>query len=67
MSDYKIVDVLEQEATFDGQYKPAVDSYLLMKIINHMGTSDKEEIAEMANPKRLITRVTIEVKEMEKK
>ena len=64
MSDFKIEEVLEQETTFDGGYKPAIDGYLLMKIVNHMGTYDEDEIAEMENPKRVITRVTIETREL---
>jgi len=64
MADFKIVDVLEQEATFDGQYKPAIDGFLLMKIVNHMGAWDEDEISEMENPRRIVTRVIIETKEL---
>jgi len=65
MSDYKIVDVFEQAATFDGVYTPAVDASLLMSIVNHMGTHDDDEIAEMENPKRLAVRITIATKELQ--
>ena len=61
MSEFKLQDVLEQEATFDGGYKSAIDGYLLMKIINHMSDEDEKE---MEDPRRVITRVTIETKEL---
>ena len=61
--DFKIVTVIEQKAVFDGEYSPAIDDYLLMKIVNHNAAEDDDEIAEMENPKRYLVRVTIEAME----
>ena len=61
--DFKIVTVIEQKAIFDGEYLPAIDDYLLMKIVNHNAAEDDDEIAEMETPKRYVVRVTIEVAE----
>lgn len=63
-NEWKIVDVHEQEAIFDGEYKPAVDPYLLMLIVNHMAAKDDDEIKDMKNPKRLDVRVIIEIREL---
>lgn len=63
-SEYKTVEAVEQQVTFDGKYKPAIDSYLLMCIINNKGSNDADEIAEMTNPKRLAVRVIIETREL---
>jgi hypothetical protein len=64
MSKFKIKEVIEQKATFDGVWKLPIDSYLLMKIINHMAAEDKDEIADMKNPQQFIVRVVIETKKI---
>lgn len=65
MSDkWNVVDVVEQEGTYDGKWKLTIDHYLLMKIINHGAAEDAEEVSEMENPKRLAVRVIIETKEL---
>ncbi len=64
MNDYKIVEVIEQEGTFDGKYKLSFDPYLLIKIVNHMAAEDEADVEEMENPKRLAVRMTIETREL---
>ncbi len=64
MNDYKIVEVVEQEGTFDGKYKLSFDPSLLIKIVNHMAAEDEADVEEMENPKRLAVRVTIETREL---
>ncbi len=65
MSEYRVSEVIEQEGTFDGKWNLALDSYLLMKIVNHAAAESEEEIAEMKDPKRLSVRVIIETREMD--
>jgi hypothetical protein len=64
VSDYKIIEVYEQEATFDGKFSMTIDGYLLMKIINHAGAESTEEAEEFDNPKRMAVRVVIETREL---
>ena len=64
MSEFKIVELLEQKVTFDDKFKLPIDSYLLMKIINHMSAETDKDLEEMENPKEYIVRVTIETKKL---
>ena len=61
--DYKTHDVIEQECTFDGQFRLPISAVLLMDIINGMSARDDDEISEMIDPRKIIVRVIIQTKE----
>lgn len=63
MSDFETVEVVEQEGVFDGRWSLPIDTYLLMRIVNHFAATDDEEMEEMSNPKRIAVRVIIQTKE----
>jgi len=65
MSGYKVIEVLEQEGTYDGGYKLTIDPYLLMKIVNHGAAYGDDELADMENPKRLAARVVVATRELD--
>lgn len=64
MSGYKVVEVVEQEGTFDGKWALPFRAGLLIQMVNYLAASDCVEINEMENPKRILVRVTIETKEV---
>lgn len=65
MSKYTVRKVIQQEATFDGEWQAAIDDYLLMKIINHCGAEGAAEADGMKNPKRFIVKITIETMDVQ--
>jgi len=65
MSKWKIIEVLEQEGTYDGKWELTIPSYLLMKIINHAAAENDDDLNDMKNPKRLVVRVRIQTREVE--
>jgi len=64
MDNYRIVEIIEQEAVFDGEYKLTIDPHLLMKIVNHGSAECADDIEEMENPKPIAVRILIETREI---
>ncbi len=64
-SEFQVVGVFEQAATFDGKFSLPIDTYLLMNLINGMSAQDQTDLSDMKDPKRLAVQVTIKTRELE--
>lgn len=64
MSEFNVKMCLEQEVTFDGDFKLPFDESLLVSIMNHNAAKDEEELNDMDDPKQMVVRITISTKEI---
>ncbi len=64
MSKFKVIACLEQEVTVDGGFKLPFDDGLLVSMVNHNAARSEDELNDMENPKEMIVRITISIKDV---